>query len=203
MSRLNSFCAFILLITYYELCTAENTVEPTSHYSQYSSKLFRPIKLTQNQALEDVTQIFASDIQTNEGEYTDKTSTIQTNDLTNSMDSEDQYETTELNSNDLPTSNKVSTKNPGNEADRMPQFPITSEELSNRRMAEHVHETVTETAINENFIHEVANISAESDDDNNNLTTTTKAIQIPIRPRPESDIALIDSNFSGNFILLF
>ncbi|XP_037045802.1 uncharacterized protein LOC119081167 [Bradysia coprophila] len=163
MSRLNSFCAVILLVTYTQFCNAEITIEDVdaqtteSFNTQSSEEWFDPMKQKQNQTVEEFIRSLIPDVltklrknmpQDNDNKETDdiepddsgETSTIRTQDLTKSVNLDGEYETTEISAIESATVNNVTPK----QGDDPVILPIAAELSSNKqsKMFEPVPDTV-------------------------------------------------------------
>lgn len=152
MSRLNTLCAVILLITYVQFCNTEITIEDVdattgTYNTQSSEEWFDPMKQKQNQTVEDVIRLLTPDVlakiqkiipedneETDEIEVEDSVefSTVGTQDLNNSLNSAGEYETTDINNTESTTSKLSSTKL-GHEMGDLLQLPIAAELSSNKQ----------------------------------------------------------------------
>lgn len=177
MSRLNSFCAVILLVTYTQFCNAEITIEDidgqtTENFNtQSSEEWFDPMKQKQNQTVEEFIRSLIPDVLTklrksisdeNENKEADEieqddsgeTSTIRTQDLTKSVNFDGEYETTEISAIESATVNIASTKQEDEPGSTI-QLPTAAELFSSKqsKMFETIPQPVSQI-LSENTINQ-------------------------------------------------
>lgn len=140
MSRLNTFCAVILLITYIQFCNTEITIDDAdtqttgSYNTQSSEEWFDPMKQKQNQTVEELLRMLKPDalskglksiseeeeIDEIEVEDSGETSTIATQDLNKSSNLDGEYDTTEIILNESTTYNISKVENETGEVLHLP-----------------------------------------------------------------------------------
>lgn len=201
MSRLNSVCAVILLITYIQFCSTKKVIEDfdartTENYNtQTSEEWFDPMKQKLIPTVEDALRLLSPDGR-GDNEKEDKigvedssdTSTIQIQDQTKASSLDSKYETTDVNGNESTTLTTISAQytNVGGDVS------VAAELFSNKqwKMFEPIRDAIAVPAqpLSENTIYQgtgsdqilsvnSSSVSNSTSTDelsaNQNLTTTT------------------------------